>query len=62
MLGKRRPGHQKECLTGFNGEALRGGFWDLNEAGQGNPHPDRVGGGLCVFVVRDGQVNGPGFG
>ena len=25
LLGKRRPGHQKECLTGLNGEALMGG-------------------------------------
>ena len=31
LLGKRRPGTPKECLTGFNGETLLGGV----------PGPDR---------------------
>ena len=32
------------------------GFPDPNEAGRGSLHPDRVGGGFCTFVVRDGQA------
>ena len=47
----------KECLTGFlMAKRSRAGFPDPNEAGQGSPSPDRVGGGFCTFVVRDGQA------
>ena len=34
----------------------RVGFPDPNEAGQGSPSPDRVGGGFYTFVARDGQA------
>ena len=44
----------------FNGEALLGGFPDLNEAGRGSPRPDRVGGGFYTFVVSDGQARWTG--
>ena len=40
----------------FNGEALLGGFPDLNEAGRGSPRLDRVGGGFYTFVARGGQT------
>ena len=36
------------------------GFPDPNEAGRGSLHPDRVGGGFCTFVVRDGQARWTG--
>ena len=50
----------KECLTGFNGEALPGGVPGPNEAGRGSPRPDRVGGGFYMFVARDGQARWTG--
>ena len=31
-------------------------FLDPNEAGQGSPCPDHVGGGFFTFVARDGQA------
>ena len=36
------------------------GFLDPNEAGQGSSRPDRVGGGFCTFVLRDGQARWTG--
>ena len=35
----------------FNGEALLGGVPGQNEAGQGSPRPDRVGGGLYTSLL-----------
>lgn len=46
----------------FNDEVLRRGFLTPNEAGRGSPCPDLAGGGLYMFVARDGQVNGRGSG
>ena len=36
------------------------GFPDPNEAGQGSPRPDGVGGGFYTFVARDGQARWTG--
>ena len=60
MLGKRRPGHRKECLTGFNGEALGGGIPGPERGRSGKSAPDRVGGGFYTFVARDGQARWTG--
>ena len=38
----------------------RAGFPDLNEAGQGSPRGDRVGGGFYTFVARDSQARWTG--
>ena len=43
MLGKRRPDTPKECLTGFNGEALPGGVpGPVRGRSRKSVRPDRV--------------------
>ena len=59
MLGKI-PGHQKECLTGFNGEVLPGGVPGPERGRPRKSAPGRVGGGFYTFVVRDGQARWTG--
>ena len=42
------------------GKRSLAGFLDPNEAGQGSPRLDCVGGGFYTFVVRDGQARWTG--
>ena len=58
VLGKTRPGHRKECLTGFNGEALPGGV-PRPERGKSRKRQTVLGSGLYAIVGGDGQARSP---
>lgn len=70
LLGKRRPGRQKECLTGLNGEALMGGVPGPERGRSRKSALDRVGGwfiylyceGWSGKIATKGTVSRWGFG